>query len=172
MKLFFPFLLVTTLQHGFAQTQKPNRNRHYVSLRATVVAPLGSFDDIYYSGAGINGIIHLKWLKKGAEVQVLTGYEKFEPKGGGIFGAISLIPIKMGVLQMISKQFYLYGRTGIVAVKDEQSPFSIRFTTDAGLGFAFKKFAVDIGFHGWGRKGGGFTNYFSAGVVLPFRRSD
>ncbi|MES2777929.1 MAG: hypothetical protein V4722_27360 [Bacteroidota bacterium] len=173
MKLFFPFLLAVTLQNANAQKQKQPRASHYFSVRAVVVAPLGSFDNTYYGGAGINGIMHFKWLKRGAEVQLITGYEKFKPKKGNVFGSISAIPLKMGLLQMISKQFYLYGRTGILAVKDKKSPYSIRFSTDAGLGFAFKKLAVDIGFHGWTRQnGGGFTNYFSAGVVLPFRRSD
>ena len=173
MRLFFPLLLVITLQNGFAQTQKRPRAKHYFSARPTAVSPLGFLDDTYYSGAGINGIMHFKWLKKGAEVQVITGYERFKPKGGNSFGAITVVPLKMGLLQKISKEFFVFGRTGVVAVKDMKTQFSIRFATDAGLGFAFKKIAVDIAIHGWVRKnGGGFTNYFSAGVVLPFRRSD
>ena len=171
MKLFFLFLLVITLQNVNAQKQKANRDRHYFSVMPEVVAPLGAFDDGYYGGAGINGIIHYKWLKNRAEVQLIAGYERFKPKKGNIFGDITTIPLKMGLLQMISKQFYLYGRVGVLGVKDQKSSFSTRFSTDAGLGLSLKKMALDIGFHGWLRKsGGGFTNYFSAGVVLPFRR--
>lgn len=173
MKLFFPILLAFTLHNANAQKQKQPHANHYFSVRPVVVAPLGVFDDLYYGGAGINGLMHFKWLNKGAEVQLITGYERFKPKKGNIFGDISVIPLKTGLLQQISKQFYLYGRTGVVAVKDGRSPYSIRFSTDAGLGFAFKKMAFDIGFHGWLRKNGGaFTNYFSAGLVLPFRRSN
>lgn len=173
MKLFFPCLIAITLHNAYAQPQKAPRARHYFSLMPVIVAPLGAFDETYYSGIGINGIMHFKWLKSRAEVQLISGYQNFKPKKGNIFGAISAIPLKMGLLQMISKEFYLYGRTGVLAVKDTKSDYSIRFSADAGLGFAFKKMALDIGFHGWVRKnGGGFTNYFSAGVVLPFHRSN
>ncbi|MEO7309674.1 MAG: hypothetical protein ABIX01_04705 [Chitinophagaceae bacterium] len=171
MKFFLSGLMAFSFLNGFSQKPGKPATGHYFSVRVAVVSPLGIFDQTYYSGAGIDGIMHFKWLKKGAEVQAITGYERFKPKRGNIFGNISTIPLKMGLLQMISKQFYLYGRTGVMFVKDNKTSYSTRFSTDAGLGFAFRKFAADIGFHGWTRRnGGGFTNYFSAGVVLPFHR--
>ncbi len=171
MKFFFLFLLALAFHNVNAQKQKTARAKHYFSVRPEVVAPLGVLDESYYSGAGINGIMHFKWLKSGAEVQLIAGYERFKPKKRNFFGDITTIPLKMGLLQMISKQVYLYGRIGLMGVRDAKSTFSTRFSTDAGLGFSFKNTAVDIGFHGWLRKnGGGFTNYFSAGLVLPFHR--
>ena len=168
------FTLGLYLQPALAQKakQKPAHSPHYFSFGVGVVAPLGDFDNSYHSGFGINGTMHFKGMIKSGEFQVITGYERFLPKRLNPFGAISIIPVKAGILQMISKEFYLYVRTGVLAVKDKKSPYSLRFSTDAGLGYAFRQFAVDIGFHGWVRKGGGFTNYFSAGVVLPFHRSN
>ena len=138
-----------------------------------MLAPLGVFDDVYKGAIGIDAIAHLKWLDvHGGEVQIVSGFGRFNPKTGNIFGNITVIPLKIGIMKMISKEFYILGRTGILAVKDQKSSFAIRFSTDAGFGYAFKHFATDIGFHGWARSGGGgYSSYFSAGVVLPFRRS-
>lgn len=167
----FPLLLIFTLKTAFAQELKTIREKHYFSLRGALVSPVGIFDNSYHGGFSINGIMHFKWVKKGAEVQLITGYERFPPREANFFGAISAIPVKMGLLQMISKQFYLYGRIGIFIVKDETTKYDVRFSTDAGLGYAFGKFAIDIGFHGWLRKNnGGFTNYLSTGIIFPFKR--
>jgi hypothetical protein len=172
MKLRTLFFLLIISNNSLAQKEtKQQHTKPYVSMRLVALAPLGIFDESYYGGAGINIISHFDWIHKGAEVQAIFGLERFRPIAFNAFGAITTMPLKVGMLQKISTQFYAYGRTGVIAVKDATSPFTIRFSTDIGLGFSFRKMAIDIGVHSWlQRNGGGFSNYFSTGIVLPFRR--
>ena len=167
------FAVAFFAQPTFAQEAKPPRAKNYFSIRLAMVAPLGAFDDFYKGAIGIEGIMHLKWLDlHGGEVQIVSGFERFNPKKGNIFGNITILPLKMGIMKMVSKEFFFYGRAGIVGIKDQKSSYAVRFSTDVGFGYGFKKIAADVGFHGWVKQaGGGYSNYFSAGIMFPFHRS-
>lgn len=155
---------------GWGQGKIDLHKKHYLSASISYIAPLGVFDDDYKSGISLNAIAHLKWLRDGAEMQIVSGYDHFPQKNNYIFGHISVIPLKMGILQMLSKEFYIYGRAGIVGAKDEISKFSIRPSIDGGIGLTIKKISIDLGWHGWFRKRSiRMSDYFSAGVVVPFR---
>jgi len=174
MKLFFPCLLVVGMQHVAAQKQgqKQSHAKSYLSVSPALVTPLGVFTDGYKSGYSLQGIMHFKWLNKGAELQLVAGYERFTAKNFNYFGAVSTIPMKVGVLQMVTQKYYLYGRLGLLGVKDQRSSFAMRFSSDLGMGYAFKNIALDVGLHAFVRKGANrLTNYMSFGMVLPFRRS-
>lgn len=173
MRLANYFIFFVFCQSVKGQEQKKTRLKDYFSFQVGTALPIGNFSDGYQLGYTTAALFHIHGVGTGAEVQLQAGFQYFIPFDYNGYGPITALPFKVGWQQNIAKGFYCYGRVGTLVVKDQKSVFKGRFSLDGGFLFDLKKVGLDVGYNGWAIENhGGWSNYFTLGLVFPFRKNE
>lgn len=157
--LFYLLLLAQFLTTEKAGAQKLNT---FVGGNLIIGFPTGDFKDAYKRATGIDASLgfggkHLYGLGT-------IGYVSYKEQDGGLYGKITVIPVKAGLRVYPSNILFLSGNAGVGFLKDEvMNKRESRFMFDAGIGLHFMLGQISLNYDAWKRQN---TDGYSGTVQL------